>query len=152
MYVLEKPYVLICIFSQCALWAVVVSSVDVRINTIGHVTSLYRMDTVITSLMAHVAALTSIILMDSSASQLFSTVSWSVITVVFYLILVSLIKHAFLNTKTNPNVNTLFNCGIQVQFKMTKSHLVYIMLCKDLLKFAGLPVTICETIFQSLVS
>ena len=60
-----------------------VSSADVRISIVGHVTSVSCMDPVTTSLMTHVDASMPSLLMDSIASLLISTVSWIPVIIAF---------------------------------------------------------------------
>ena len=50
------------------------SSADVRISIVGHVISVSCMDPVTTSLMTHVDASMSFLLMDNTASLLITTV------------------------------------------------------------------------------
>jgi len=67
-----------------ALRAVLVTSADVRISIVGHVTSVYSIHPVTTSLVTHVDASMPFLLMDNPASLLVKTVSWSAVITAFW--------------------------------------------------------------------
>ncbi|KAF3846883.1 hypothetical protein F7725_003961 [Dissostichus mawsoni] len=99
-----------------ALRAVLVTSADVRINIVGHVTSVYSIHPVTTSLGTHVDASMPFLLMDNTASLLVKTVNFTACPLITTPPLPTLLTTTPSPTTPSP---TRFNLVMTVQLNKT---------------------------------